>query len=135
MTKIIECVLESLRSGNTFKLSRDAKKAFARKESGRKRPKRPRKLSAAQKLHRKEKKKAKARAECKSHEIMMIEHLVQNGWIRSGPMNDVWTMGAWKEKYDDYKTTLHRAYIIQLKLERDGYERPLGMDDDLMEEL
>ncbi len=136
MTEIIECVLESLRSGKPLKLSRDAKKALARKESGWKRPKRPRKISVAQKLHRKEKKKAKAKIERENRKIKMIEHLVKNGWLRGGVMNDVWTFGTWKTGYDDlYKTTLHKAYKLQLKLESEGYERPGGMDDDLMENL
>ena len=114
------------------KLSRKQKKLVARLTSG---CNRPRKISVVQKLRRKEKKDAKAKKACESREIRMIEHLVKSGWTRSGPAGEVWTLGAWKDGYDDCKTTLHRAYIIQLKLERDGYERPASMDDDLMENL
>ena len=117
------------------KISRKQKKLVARLASGWKCPKRPRKVSAVQKLRRKEKKDIKAKGACKSREIRMIEYLVKSGWTRSGLAGEVWILGAWKDGYDDCKTTLYRAYRIQLKLESQDYERPVGMDDDLMENL
>jgi ribosomal protein L4 len=148
MTEIIEVPLDSATLFQTTrKLSRKAKKRAAREAAGPRpkqraareaagpRPKQPRKLSVTQKLHRKAKKKAKAKEAREAREIKMIEHLVKNGWARSGPMNDVWTIGAWKDGFDDFKTTLCRAYKTQLKLESQGYERPVGMDDDLLGNL
>lgn len=134
MNKEIEVPLDNATFFQTTrKLSRKAKKSIV--TGSRKRVRTPRKKSAIQKLRRKEQKKAKAKAEREAREIMMIEYLVKNGWGRSGRVGEVWTIGAWKDGFDDFKTTLHRAYRTQLKLESQGFERPIGMDDDLMENL
>jgi hypothetical protein len=118
----------------TKKLSRKAKNR-AQKEASGVTKKRPRRVSATQKLRRKENLKAKKKIAAEKREVQMLEHLVKNGWTRSGLKNDVWTLGAWKDGFEDCKTSLCKAYRIQLKLDSEGYERPQGMDDDLMDNL
>jgi hypothetical protein len=119
----------------TKKLSRKDKKKAKREASGYVPKKKPRKVSETQKLRRKENLKEKKKVAAQKREVKMVEHLVQNGWTRSGLKNEVWTLGAWKDGFEDCKTTLCRAYRIQLKLDSEGYERPQGMDDDLMGNL
>tara|TARA_Y100000034_G_scaffold85761_1_gene102796 strand:+ start:93 stop:506 length:414 start_codon:yes stop_codon:yes gene_type:complete len=134
LTKKQANALERMTSGE--KIPRKLKKRLQKEIAGWKRPKRPRKISAAMRARRKEKRKAAQEEARILREAKMMERLVKCGWKRSGPNLDVWSIGGWKDGYPDtcYQT-LHRAYKIQLKLESEGYQRPLGVDDDLMSEL
>jgi hypothetical protein len=113
----------------TRKIPRKLKKRLLKEACGYVPKKTPHKISDAKRAKRKAKRKAEKAEAAESRNIMMIEHLVKNGWQRSGPANDVWTLGAWKDGYEDCKTTLCKAYKIQLKLQGEGYVRPVGIDD------
>ena len=127
LTKKQANALERLTMGD--KIPRKLKKQLKKEAEGYVPKKRP-KTSASQRVKQRENEREKKVQVRRNRETKMVEHLVKSGWKRSGPNMDVWSISSWKDGYDtDCYKTLCKAYKIQLKLESEGYERPVGIDD------